>query len=157
INGGDIVPERTLVLVDEATGDYLPLFPLSLFHFQQSGQGLFFLNDLDWAAKAERVKKASYLTYDLVTADERGNHYEARAGEAAANCLEAKVRTLAAALQDEGMMLAEMRQSVREVADYDLPEVWAEQGSHLKTFAGREAWLRRLGDWVEAANEGGYF
>ncbi|MCI0441407.1 MAG: XRE family transcriptional regulator [Chloroflexi bacterium] len=41
--------------------------------------------------------------------------------------------------------------------DYDLPEVWAERDSHLRTFAGREAWLQQLYAWVDTAEEGGYF
>src|SRR5262249_13797112 len=57
IHGGDVVLERTLLVVDAQTGVYLPLFPLSLFHFQRFGQGLFFLNDLDWVDQAARLKK----------------------------------------------------------------------------------------------------
>jgi hypothetical protein len=152
LHGGDVVPEHTLLLVDEATGHYLPLFPLSLFHFQSAGQGPFFLSDLDWAARAERLKKARYVAYDPLLAD-----HEARAGQPAAGSLEVKVQQLAAALQAQGVALHTMTATVREVEEYDLPEVWTEQQSHLKTFAGRTEWLQHLHAWVDRTADGGYF
>jgi tetratricopeptide (TPR) repeat protein len=89
INGGDVVPEQTLLLVNEETGGYLPLFPLSLFHFQKTGQGVFFLNERTWAAKSELLKKAHYLAYDPLL-----DKYETRAGEPAVRNLEAKVHLM---------------------------------------------------------------
>jgi hypothetical protein len=44
----------------------------------------------------------------------------------------------------------------REVENYDVPEVWVEQASHLKTFVGRETVLMQLRSWVEASQDGGY-
>jgi hypothetical protein len=90
LNGGDVVPKQTLLVVDEATGRYVPLFPLALSSPPHVGQGVFFLNDLDWATQAERLKKVRYFAYDPSLAD-----YEVPAGELAVQRLEARVHQLA--------------------------------------------------------------
>src|SRR5207253_1164597 len=112
---GDVVPERTMLVVDEKRGNYLPLFPLSIFHFQQNGQGLFFLNDVDWAGKADRLKKARYMAYDSSL-----GKYEARAGELVTNSLETKVGQMVNGLRARGISLQEVKAEAREAEDYNL-------------------------------------
>lgn len=106
INGGDVVPEQTPLLVNKETNDYLPLFPLSLFRSQQKGQGVFFLNHLDWAAKSEMLKKARYLAYEPLL-----DQYETRAGELAVNTLEAKIH-----LMEESVQQRDEEERIRELS-----------------------------------------
>jgi hypothetical protein len=41
--------------------------------------------------------------------------------------------------------------------NYDVPEVWVEQASHLKTFVGREEILMQIHNWVYTTRDGGYY
>jgi hypothetical protein len=75
-DGGDVILERTLLLLDERMWSYLLLFPLSLSPLERMKQGIFFLNDLTWAERAVRLKKARYIAYDWLPP-----HYDAPAGE----------------------------------------------------------------------------
>lgn len=156
LNDGDIVPEKTLLLVDQKAGAYLPLFPLSLFQFQQTCEGVFFLQKREWASKA-RLVRVTYVSFDLVTTSERGNRYEARRQEAPTDSLESRVRQLEAALAEPGDGLRAVKDSFERVVDVDLPEVRAEQEYHVRTFAGRTTWIDGLAGWVQKTEAGGYF
>jgi len=149
-NGGDVVADKTLLLVDEASKQYLPLFPLALFHFQTKGQGVYFLNKLVWAREAEQLRQVFYVAYDPLL-----EHHRANRGEAPVSSLEVKVRRLNLALAPEEAI--SLPQAATERADYNLPEVWTEQASHLRTFAGRAALLARLEEWIERTGDGGYY
>jgi WD40 repeat protein len=149
-NGGDVVEDKTLLLVDQVSKQYLPLFPLSLFHFQTKGQGMYFLNKLDWARGAEQLKQVFYVAYDPLL-----ERHRASRGEAPVSSIEVKVRQLSRSLSTEQTSSLPVAAVGR--ADYNLPEVWTEQTSHLRTFAGRAKLLANIDQWIEETNEGGYF
>ncbi|MCS7065431.1 MAG: hypothetical protein NZL85_04040, partial [Fimbriimonadales bacterium] len=152
LNGGDVLPEQTLLLVNPDTGEYLPLFPLSLFLFLQQGQAAFFLNTLEWAQQ-RRLQKAHYIAYDPWL-----QAHEARAQQPPVLSLEAKIQLLEGVLRAQGVQLERLTQLVQPArSDYNLPEVWVEQAYHLKGFVGREGWLQRLRTWLQQSVEGGYF
>lgn len=151
VNGGDILLEETVLLVNQATGFYLPLFPLSRFHYQQAGQGLFFLSDLDWSGGTKKLKKVRYITYDSSLAD-----YDSRIGDLAVSSLELKIHQLARLVEAPNAPAHTKKSPTYESENYNLPEVWVEQASHLSTFAGRANWLAQIEEWSNSSSTGNY-
>jgi WD40 repeat protein len=152
INGGDIIPERTLLLVDEPSGNYLPLFPLSLFHVRQFSAGTFFLNKLTWQSRQE-LQRTTYLSYDPEL-----DNYEARSPEPPVTRLQAHIRQLKRWLEQQGSDVQSLEEDIQPASpDYDIPEVWVEQEFHLKTFVGRDKWLTRLKQQLQQHPDGGYY
>src|SRR5262249_50053374 len=64
--GGEVYPQKTLLLVAPDGRQYLPLFPLSLFKLQERSQGLFFLHSASWeqAPGRRQLRKAHYVAYE---------------------------------------------------------------------------------------------
>jgi DNA polymerase III delta prime subunit len=151
--GGDVRPETSLLLVSSARDSYLPLFPLSLFHFQLRSQGVYFLQRPQWQRSVGRrqLRRAGYIAYESGL-----EVYESGPGEPASLSIERHVGRLESNL---GLAQYDSLASPAEPVDdpiCDLPEVRLEQEYHLRTFAGREAFLGRIAEWVDDESEGGY-
>jgi hypothetical protein len=153
--GGDVCPEKSLLLVAPDQVRYLPLFPMSLFHFHLRSQGVYFLQRPQWqrSAAGRRLRKAFYVAYESGL----GEHEEGP-GEATARSLEQHVARLESRLADVEVVDAgasgEPDRAIEP--DHELPEVRHEQQFHVRTFAGREGLLRRIDAWVEGETGGGY-
>jgi WD40 repeat protein len=153
--GGPVRAEKSLLLVAPDRSRYLPLFPLSLFHFQLSAQGVYFLQRLEWqpARDTHKLRRAGYVAYDSDLRD-----HEESPGDLAARLLEEHIRRLEAGA---AVPVAPQGQEEHEAGpppdpDHELAEVPHEQAFHLRTFAGRERLLESLGRWIEERPEGGY-
>ena len=150
---GDIIPEKTLILVNKENSNYLPLFPVSSFLLRIQSQGTFFLNHLEW--DDEGVRRAHYVTYDLSrSVDFKERKYAARRHDLEVMLLQAHVQKLENSLPVE--TIAELSSTTPRRADYNIAGVWAEQQFHLQTFAGRETWLAKLSAWASQPGQGEY-
>jgi hypothetical protein len=140
--------EKSLLLVAPDRQRYLPLFPLSVFHFQLRSQGVYFLQRAQWqrGAGGRRLRRACYVTYQ----SGQGEHEESP-GELAVRSLEQHVGRLeerlgaGAAAGTPGPEEAPAQQD----PDGELAEVRHEQEFHLRTFAGREALLQQAAGWID--------
>jgi WD40 repeat protein len=154
-HGGPVRAEKSLLLVAPDRDRYLPLFPLSLFHFQLSAQGVYFLQRLEWqpARDARKVRRAAYVAYESELRD-----HEESPGDLAARILEQHIRRLETALGRVEHTGAEPADPAGPPPDpdHELAEVCHEQAFHLRTFAGRERLLQSLGGWIERSDQGGY-
>jgi WD40 repeat protein len=152
--GGDVRPETSLLLVSPGRDAYLPLFPLSLFHFHLRSQGVYFLQRPQWQKNSgrRRLRRAGYVAYESGL-----EIYESGPGEPAALSIERHVGRLEANLGESLTgIVPEESFPAGEDPDCELPEVRQEQEFHLRTFAGREALLGRIAGWIEGKVEGGY-
>jgi WD40 repeat protein len=153
--GGDIRADRNALLLVAPDGrSYLPLFPLSLFRLcpGQPGHSTYFLQQLGWKTEAVpwRLARANYVSY----ASGAGDHEEGPR-EFVASSLEAHIARLRATLPEAVAPVA-VEEGPACDPDRTLPEVLAEQQSHLRTFVGREAELQRAAAWIDAKGKGGY-
>jgi WD40 repeat protein len=150
--GGDVRVEKSLLLVTPDRVRYLPLFPLSLFHFQLRSQGVYFLQRPMWqrSPTGRQLRKACYVAYESGL----GEHEESP-GDLAVRSLEQHVQRLEARL---GGAIVPGAEEVAETEDPDveLVEVRHEQEFHLRTFAGREPLLQSVRHWIDAQSGGGY-
>jgi DNA polymerase III delta prime subunit len=151
-NGGDVWPDRdTLLLVAPGRDRYLPLFPLSVFKFLvgPSSHGAYFLQKLRWQEKW-RLGEARFVAYGIDAP------HEERPGDPVVRCLEKQANRLLTSLAPEAHhKLKSASQPVGD-PDYSLAEVLAEQQSHLKVFVGRDELLRRIAEWIDHTQAGGY-
>lgn len=154
--GGDVRADRdALLLVSPDTARYLPLFPLAIFQLRVGthGHGTYFLQRLRW--KQDRtplqLARAYYVAY------ESGGSAEHEEGprEFVTGSLERHARRLQHGLPaDDPVKTTPV--AAAEDPDHGLPEVWAEQQSHLRSFVGREQTLRDVGFWIDDQTAGGY-
>jgi WD40 repeat protein len=151
LHGGDVRAGRSLLLV-KADRSYLPLFPLSLFHFQLRTEGLYFLQRLQWQSATERrLRRSWYVSYQAGL-----DKHEEKPGDLAASSLELHVRRLESALGPDALRTdGSAREVGEEDPDCQLPEVRHEQEFHRRMFAGREPLLERLAEWMDRS-AGGY-
>jgi WD40 repeat protein len=149
-NGGDVRVEKTLLLVSLDRHQYLPLFPLSLFHFRLAGQGVYFLQRPLWerADGRRRLRKAGYVAYESGL-----EPHEEGPGDAAARSLEAHVHQLEASSGGYATATGDVDSPASEDPDYELAEVRHEQQFHLRTFAGREAVLAEVQTWLDRGTD----
>lgn len=154
-NGGDVRAENSLLLVAPDRQRYLPLFPLSVFHFQLRSQGVYFLQRTQWqrAGNGQQLRRACYVTYQSGQAE----HEESR-GEPAVRSLELHLQRLEERLNAAGIVPAPPAEAppAERDPDCELAEVRHEQAFHLRTFAGREALLQQAASWIDRQTEGGY-
>jgi WD40 repeat protein len=154
-NGGTVRAEKSVLLVAPDRGRYLPLFPLSLFHFQLRSQGLYFLQRPHWEQTpgGRQLRKACYVAYEA-----RLEEHEESPGDLAVRLLEEHVRRLEAGLSADGRPPepAPSPPAPAEDPDCELAEVRQEQRLHLGGFVGRDGLLADLAAWVDRPGEGGY-
>jgi hypothetical protein len=153
--GGDVRAEKALLLVAPDRRRYLPLFPLSLFHFQLHSQGVYFLQRPLWerSPAGPQLRKAGYVAYEAGLAE-----HEASRSDPAVRSLEQHIQRLEASLVRAGVVLGELPVEPVRAKDpeHELPEVRHEQEFHLRTFAGREGLLQAVAQWVGDRAKGGY-
>jgi WD40 repeat protein len=151
--GGNVRAETSLLLVAPGRDRYLPLFPLSLFHFQVQSQGVYLCQGCRWHGKERppRLHKAVFLAYEPGLA-----RHEEAAGELAAGRIEQMVQRLDRAGGAQAPPTPAAEPLAPEDPDRKLPAVRVEQESHLRNFVGREELLAAVAGWVNARAEGGY-
>lgn len=151
-NGGDVRAEKTLLLIATDRRQYLPLFPLSLFHFRLAGQGVYFLQRPQWerADGRRQLRKAGYVAYESGL-----EPHEEEPGEAAVRSLEQHVRLLERQLgEGVGVDRSAGAPLAPDDPDYELPEVRQEQAFHLRTFTGRGDVLADVQAWLDGVEDG---
>jgi WD40 repeat protein len=154
---GDVVRERSLLLVAPDGSRYLPLFPLALFQFQATGlkEGAYFLQRTKWDVTQPdwRLSEAVFVAYE-----EHVPEHEERPREVVAGSLERHVARLRKRLPPGGEAeLGRPRaEAPTEDPDLTLPAVALEQQSHLKTFVGHEATLTEIAAWIDRQTAGRY-
>jgi WD40 repeat protein len=154
-NGGDVRADRdTLLLVAPDGGRYLPLFPLSLFRFSAGagGRGTYFLQRSSWQTQEGpwRLARAYFVAYEGGCPE-----HEEGPREFVASSLERHVGRLRSALPDERLPVPDGEAPAGD-PDFSLPDVLNEQQSHLRLFAGRDATLREIAEWIDGQAPGGY-
>jgi hypothetical protein len=116
---------------------------------------VYFLQRSQWqrSVMGRQLRRVCYVAYKS-----KQPEHEESPGDLAVRSLEQHVHRLEARLAQTG---TDTRDLAAEVApaqdpDHELVEVRHEQEFHLRTFAGREALLEEIAQWIDRTEEGGY-